>query len=66
MLPWIATTLFLIVVAGFAPEPLADSLRLFAIFYGALTVFVVAPVWAVLRLARLLSRRAPAPVRLVA
>jgi hypothetical protein len=66
MLPWIATTVVLIIVSGFAPEGMADTLRLFAIGYGGLTVFIVAPTWAVIRLAHLLSRRQPAPVRVLA
>lgn len=63
MLPWIATTFLLAIISGFAPEGMADTLRLLAIGYGALTVFIVAPVWAVIRLASLLSRRSHAPVR---
>ena len=63
MLPWIITTLFLALLPGLAPEPLADTMRLFAIGYGALTLFVVTPVWAALRLAQAMARPRPAPVR---
>lgn len=65
MLPWIATTLFLVMMSGLMPEPIADTFRLFAIAYGALTLFVVAPVWAALRLAQAMARPRPAPVRVV-
>ncbi|MCR6630696.1 MAG: hypothetical protein NVV74_11965 [Magnetospirillum sp.] len=66
MLPWIITTLFLALLSDLAPEPLADTVRLFAIGYGALTVFVVTPAWAVLRLAQAVARPRPAPVRVMA
>lgn len=66
MLPWIITTLFLALLSGLASEPLADTMRLFAIGYGALTLFVVTPVWAALRLAQALARPRPAPVRVMA
>ena len=66
MLPWIATTLLLIIFSGFAPEGVADTFRLFAIGYGGLTAFVVAPTWALIRLAHVLSQRPPAPVRVLA
>lgn len=66
MLPWIITTLFLALLSGLAPEPLADTMRLFAIGYGALTLFVVTPVWAALRLAQAMTRPRPARVRVMA
>lgn len=66
MLPWIITTLFLALLSGLVPEPLADTVRLFAIGYGALTLFVVTPVWAALRLAQAMARPRPAPVRVMA
>lgn len=66
MPPWIITTLFLALLSGVAPEPLADTVRLFAIGYGVLTLFVVTPVWAALRLAQAMARPRPTPVRVMA
>jgi hypothetical protein len=66
MPPWIITTFFLALLSGLAPEPLADTMRLFAIGYGALTLFIVTPVWAALRLAQAMARPRPAPVRVTA
>lgn len=66
MLPWIITTLFLTLLSGLVPEPLADAVRLVAIGYGALTLLVVTPVWAALRLAQAMARPRPVPVKVMA
>lgn len=66
MLLWIITTIFLALLSGLAPEPLAHTVRLFAIGYGALTLFIVTPVWAALLLAQAMARPRPRPIKVMA